>query len=261
MASAPAKLITFALSHYCEAGRWALDWHNIPYTEIGWPPGVHRFLARRAGAKRSSVPIVITGDTVIEGSHGILDWAEASRPQDVKSLTPALPGDEGAGIEGRLDKGIGVNVRRFVYAHLLPDHAGMVKPMLFTNTSTLHRLLGLAMWPLTKNLIIEGYRTGGNARQESRDILQAEFEWLEGLIAKRGGYLDGKSFSRLDLMAASLLSPLALPAEMPLYRSMQMPDDLTQAIEAWSQRPVMDWVREIYREHRNQAAGRASPVR
>jgi glutathione S-transferase-like protein len=32
-------LITFGISHFCEKARWALDWHGIPYEEIGWPPG------------------------------------------------------------------------------------------------------------------------------------------------------------------------------------------------------------------------------
>jgi Glutathione S-transferase, N-terminal domain len=28
------KLVTFALSHFCEKARWALDWHGIAYDEI-----------------------------------------------------------------------------------------------------------------------------------------------------------------------------------------------------------------------------------
>ncbi len=251
MAPAPVKLITFALSHYCEAGRWTLDWCKVPYTEVGWPPGVHRFLAKRAGAKRSSVPMVLTGDAVIEGTGDILDWAEALRPDDVASLTSALGAPDAAEIEKRLDRLTGVNVRRLTYAHMLPDNAHLVKPMLFANTSPMHRLLGLAMWPLTKKLIVKGYRTDGNAEQESRDILLAEFDWLEGLLNARGGFIDGKGFSRLDLMAASLISPFALPDEMPLYKQMRMPDKLAQQVEDWSDRPVMRWVRDIYRQHRN----------
>lgn len=250
MAAGPVKLITFALSHYCEAGRWTLDWYKVPYKEVGWPPGVHRFLAKRAGAKRSSVPMVLAGNEVIEGTGDILDWAEAHKADGVASLAPAVGNDEAADIEKRLNKAIGVNARRFVYAHLLPDHAHYVKPMLFVNTSPLHRLLGLAMWPLTKKLIIKGYRTGGNAKAESGDILLAEFDWLETLLEERGDYLDGEKFSRLDLMAASLLSPLALPDEMPLYKTMKMPDDLEKIIGDWSNRPVMQWARLIYKDYR-----------
>ena len=246
----PVKLITFALSHYCEAGRWTLDWYRIPSIEVGWPPGIHQFLARRAGARRTSVPMVLTGDEVIEGTHGILDWVEAQRPDGLASLTPGLDAQEAADIEKRINKSIGVHVRRFIYAHVLPDHAQSVKPLLFANTSFVHRLLGLAMWPLTKRLIVKTYRTAGNARQESSDILLAEFDWLEALLAERGGYLDGKAFSRLDLMAASLISPLALPDEMPFYKSMKMPGDLAERIRNWSDRPIMAWVRKIYREYR-----------
>ena len=59
MPEARPKLITFAASHFCEKGRWALDWHGIAYDEVGWPPGVHQILARRsaaAGEANTSLP-------------------------------------------------------------------------------------------------------------------------------------------------------------------------------------------------------------
>ena len=59
------RLITFGISHFCGKARWALDWHGIPYEEIGWPPGWHLVLAKRCGATASTLPIVLDGETVI----------------------------------------------------------------------------------------------------------------------------------------------------------------------------------------------------
>ena len=77
---APIKpvLVAFGISHFCEKARWALDWHGISYTEISWPPGLHRVLLKHHGAKGSSLPVVLDGDVVVEGSGAIIDWAESS---------------------------------------------------------------------------------------------------------------------------------------------------------------------------------------
>ena len=251
MSDAPAKLITFALSHYCEVARWALDWHGARYQEVGWPPGVHRFLAKRAGAKASSVPIVLVDNEVIEGSGAIIDWAEGRNDNSARGLVPEISLDDAMEIEKRLVKVTGVHVRRLVYAHMLPGNAHMVKPMLFANTSILHKAVGLAMWPMTMKLIIKGYRTGGNAAEESRVVLKDELDWLAGLLRDRGGMLGGGKFSRLELIAAGLLAPLARPEQMPTYRNAQMPSELTAILEEWRDRPAIQWVHEIYREYRN----------
>ena len=54
MAGRP-EFFVFGISHYCEKARWALDWHNIEYTETAWPPGPHIYLAKKAGARLSMI--------------------------------------------------------------------------------------------------------------------------------------------------------------------------------------------------------------
>ena len=54
-----ATLVTFSASDFCEKARWALDWHGILYSEISWPPGLHQVLARRCGAKATTLPILV----------------------------------------------------------------------------------------------------------------------------------------------------------------------------------------------------------
>lgn len=106
-----ARRITFGFSHFCEKARWALDWHGIAYQEIGWPPGVHRILAKHCGAKGTTLPILLDGGMVIEGSGAIIDWAETKAQDCTRSLTPQANLSESQEIERRADEVIGVHVR------------------------------------------------------------------------------------------------------------------------------------------------------
>ena len=149
---APIKpvLVVFGISHFCEKARWALDWHGISYTEIGWPPGLHRALLKQHGAKGSSLPVVLDGDLVVEGSGAIIDWAESKAQGRTRSLNPQT-GDlaETREIERRADEVVGFHVRRLAYAETLPYHSHLVRPMLFLRCTAWHRLIGggRSSWP------------------------------------------------------------------------------------------------------------------
>ncbi len=125
------RLITFGISHFCEKARWVLDWHGIAYKEVSWPPGLHQVLAKRCGAKRTTLPIVLDGETVVQGSGAIIDWAD-QRTQDYSRRLNAPNARE---IEQRADDVIGIYVRRLAYAEMLPRFPHLAKPALFSNTS------------------------------------------------------------------------------------------------------------------------------
>ena len=134
--SQPARrLITFGISHYCEKARWALDWHGIVYEEINWPPGVHLLLAKRCGAKQTTLPILLDGPRVIQGSSAIIDWADRQAQDPARRLTLS----DAREIERRADRVIGIHVRRLAYAELLPRFPELAKPALFGKASSAHR--------------------------------------------------------------------------------------------------------------------------
>jgi len=158
VAHSKPKLITFGISHFCEKARWALDWHGIPYEEIGWPPGWHLVLAKRCGAKAGTLPIVLDRETVIQGSDAIIDWAENKDTDPGRSLAPRGNLSEAQEIERRADEVIGVHVRRLAYAATLPSYPHLVKPALFLRTSAANRLIGNFMWPVTRRLMMRTRR-------------------------------------------------------------------------------------------------------
>ncbi len=246
MKQSQPRFVTFGISHYCEKARWALDWHGIAYEEINWPPGVHLILAKSCGAKRTSLPILLDGRTVIQGSGAIIDWADQQTQDPARRLTLA----DAREIERRADSVIGVHVRRLAYAELLPRFPELAKPALFGTASGAHRLLGDAMWPLTRRVMMRMHDITPDAAAESRSILESELDWLDNTLADNRRYLSGDRFSRADITVASLLAFFAPPREMPTYREMSIPKALLADRERWRDRPVMRWVVAQYQTHR-----------
>jgi glutathione S-transferase len=239
------RLVTFACSPFCEKARWALDWHGIEYEEIGWPVGLHEMLAKRCGAPATTVPILLDGDNVIQGSGAIIDWADQKDQDPSRKLT--LSGSPK--IEQRADDVIGLHVRRLYFSEMLPTFPGLIKPGFFQNMSASHRLIGNMMWPVAWRVMIRRYDASAEAASESRSKLDAELEWLESTLNDRS-YLIGDNFSRADLTVSSLLAPIACPQELPAYRTIQFSDALVADVKRWQRHPVMRWVAEQYEAHR-----------
>lgn len=245
MSQSERKLITFGISHYCEKARWALDWHGIPYEEINWPAGVHLILARSCGAKRTTLPILLDGRTVTQGSSAIIDWADQQTQHPARQPTLSGTGE----IEQRADRVIGIHVRRLVYAELLARFPQMAKPALFGSASGAHKLIGDAMWPLARRIMMRMHDIKPDAAAESRSILESELV-LDATLADNRRYLAGGCFSRADITVASLLAFFARPPEMPTYHEMSIPGALLADLERWHNRPVMRWVVAQYQAHR-----------
>jgi glutathione S-transferase len=239
---------------FCEKARWALDWHGISYTEIGWPPGLHRALLKQHGGKGSSLPVVLDGDLVVEGSGAIIDWAERKAQDRTRSLNPQTDLAEAREIERRADKVLGVHVRRLAYAETLPYYSHLVRPTLFLRCTAWHRLIGGVMWPVTRRIMMQMYDIRPGAASESRTALESELDWIDAKLSDGRFYLAGDRFSRADLTVASLLAGFARPKEMSVYHGMTRPDALAADIERWRSRPAMEWVVEQYRRHRNTRA-------
>ena len=153
MAQVRPRLVTFGISHFCEKARWALDWHGVVYEEISWPPGVHQILAKRCGAKGTTLPILLDNEMVVQGSGAIIDWADQKEQDHRRKLTLG----DASEIEQRVDDVIGFHVRRLGYAEILPRFPHLAKPALFRNSSSAHRLVGNMMWPVTRRVMMRMY--------------------------------------------------------------------------------------------------------
>ena len=210
----------------------------IAYDEIGWPPGLHQILAKRCGAKHTTVPLLLDGQDVIQGSGAIIDWAESKAENHGRSLSPKAGLTEAKEIEARGDEIIGIHVRRLAFAELLPNYSHFVKPAVFYRASGWHRLVGHMMWPMAWRVMMRMYDIRPGAASESRSKLEAEFDWLDGKLADGRAYLVSDRFSRADLTVASLLANFARPKELPVHHGMTGPEALAADVARWSERPA-----------------------
>lgn len=243
-------LYVFAISHYCEKVRWALDYLGIDYALRHVAPGEHAQIARKLGASRSSVPYLQADGKVLQGSANILDWAEDAAADGDERLTPDAARDECGRIEKRIDEIAGVHIRRYYYSEALVEYPETVRPIFTRDLSLPKKLLIRLAWGKIRGLMIARMDLGENQGQESRAILEAELDWIDGLLADGRQYLVGDRFSRADIAVASLLSPLALPPEHPVYRNISHPPGLAKDIAGWAHRPALNWVCRMYTQHR-----------
>lgn len=228
------RLSVLPPSHYCERARWALDDKGLTYTEERWAVGLHIPLARRI-ARSTTLPILTTGEAVIQGSGPILDWT---------GLTGDLPA-----LERRFEERIGVLVRQYIYAGTLSMEGSGVRDVLFDGVPVGQARLGRLMWPLTRRLMVAGMDARPALIPELEQKLTAELDWFEDHLAGRR-HLVNDRFGRADITAASLLAPLARPAAHPHYRRVRLPERLEETLTRWSARPSLRWVERIYADHR-----------
>ncbi|MGI9205944.1 MAG: glutathione S-transferase family protein, partial [Woeseiaceae bacterium] len=216
-------LYVFAISHYCEKARWVLDYFELDYTLRYVAPGEHAQIAKRLGAPHSSVPLLSVGDTVIQGSASIVSWAERQPGAEQKRLSPQDALALCADIEKRIDEVAGVHIRRYYYSEALVEHPQTVRPVFTRDLRFPKNVMIRFAWPKIRKIMISRMDLGSVQGEEPASIVADELSWIDGLLADGKEYLVGGRFSRADIAVASLLSPLALPPEHPVYNKLRHP--------------------------------------
>ncbi len=249
--TARPDLYVFAISHYCEKARWALDFLGVDYQLRHLAPGPHVEATRRLGASETGLPLLVHAGGIVQGSSAIIDWAEAAHATPSRHLSvDAALADECRALEQRLDDIGGFHARRFYYSEALVEHPDSVRPIFEEGLADDEREALRRSWPVVSQVMASALDLGAAQGRESRGIVEAELDWLDGLLADGRRYLVGDRFSRADLTAASLLAPLVLPPEHPTYSKLAVPPRVRADFALWSERKVAAWVRDLYRRHR-----------
>lgn len=243
-------LYVFAISHYCEKARWVLDHLGVDYTLRHVAPGEHARIAKQLGAPNSSVPYVSVDGHVIQGSANITSWAESLPAAGEERLTPEVELELWTDIEKRIDDIAGVHIRRFYYSEALVEYPDTVRPIFTRNLKFPKNILIRFGWPKIRKIMISRMDLGKIQGDESKVIVAAELDWIDSLLADGRTYLVGERFSRADIAVASLLSPLALPPEHPVYNNLSHPPRLAQQVAEWRDRRSLQWTRRMYAMHR-----------
>ncbi len=257
----PPVLYVFAISHFCEKARWALDYCNLDYHLVYPLPGIHIKVAKQLNVAGTSVPILSTADGAIQGSAAIVDWAfkyskqhraeHNTSPDRTNSLdTQATDADIQATVQ-RLEATVGAHTRRFYYSEALVHDSASVRRVFALHQSTANRMLLRLSWPLLRRMMIKGLDLGATQYRDSLNRLNDEVQWLDDLLSDGRQWLHNDRFSEADLTAASLLSPLVLPDEHPVYATLQVPQRIQRDLADWQERPGFRFVRRVYRDKRH----------
>jgi glutathione S-transferase len=240
-------LYTIAMSHYSEKIRWLLDAEGLPYQEEALTPVFHVPKALLKGMRaQTTVPVLQDGNRSIQDSTRIIDWL-AAHHGPLRTL-PAAQRDEIMAIEDRFDA-IGKDVARYLYFSGFAHTDKVLEMWTRFATPTESRVVR-ATYPLIKAVFKVKLRiNAADAARAERRIDEA-LRWLEQRVADGRLYLVGDRLTVADITAASLLAPMACPSEHPVYGEASFRDKMGVNPALWGQRPGLDWVRRLYREHR-----------
>jgi glutathione S-transferase len=253
-------LYTFAISHYSEKARWAIDHKRIAYRERPLLPGPHLFVTRRL-ARGSSVPILVDGDHTIQGSSAIIDRLDARFPEF--ALTPEGPAEreEARELEQWLDRELGETLRRAFYADAL-RYPELVVPLFTQGGPWWGPLFYRVAFPFVAGRIREMYSISRERAAADRSRLDAVFERVSSLLSGRR-FLVGDRFTRADLTLSALAGPLFDPLEHPVRWPSEdrYPPPLVELRSRWRGTPAHEHVLRMYREYRPRSAAPESFAR
>lgn len=243
------KLYQFAISHYCEKIRWALDFKNLNYESVTLLPGQHLKTIRQVtGGKDTSVPVLDHDGHIVQGSAPILDYLDQSFPE--RSLTPTDPDIRAQALawEKRLDEEAGPAVRCYAYHHFL-QRPKVVVPMLAAGTPFYNRFLLSLAFSRVDEVMRKWMKINEKTSEQSRLVMEQLLDDLADAYG-RNRYLAGDAFSRADLTAAAIFAPMFQPSAYPVPwpKASKIPKDIKAWLEQWQ--PQIEVLSKLYENHR-----------
>lgn len=240
-------LYQFECSHYCEKARWALDHKGLSYEVRNLIPGPHRHTTESL-APTSEAPILVHDGQAIQGSAAIIDYLDRGWPE--RRLTPQNPqsGSLACEWERYFDAEIGVTIRCWFYYHALP-HRALATRFLLKGTPWYGRPLYALIFPVVRRAMRQAMHIDAENAARSEARLRAALKRLDE--AQRGHrYLVDGRFSRADLAACALLSPLVFPDP-----TLDLPAPISRFRAEHEGAPFFAWVAETYRRQRPASSG------
>lgn len=236
-------LVVFPGSHFCEKAKWALEANKVSFSVMGVVPLFQKSYG-------DSVPVLlIPNESSIIESDDIMKWAF--------DKGGVLPFD--SAYKEMFDR-LGVETRRLAYHYILPNKEiamDLLSPLSGSVTvpNSQRSFLSLIYFLLAP-LMRLGMDIGENQTNIAKDFISEAFIIIEKLLQNSSdNYLSGSTFSTLDIILCSLISPIVLPPELELYSrcydSLSLEDPYKIYINEIRQSIVGQYVLRVYATHRN----------
>ncbi len=244
------RLSTFTISHFSEKARWALELEGIAFEDRRLLPGPHLLAMKRAGAGKTTVPLLEHDDAVVQGSSAILDYLE-DKLGGTKLAVPESARERARDLEARADEAFGLGTQRIFYATLLDHPSEVVR--LWSQAGPFWGAAFLRVaFPYVAKQVRRLYGIKDEKIAASMELFRRTFDETDSLLAK-SPYLFGDRLTRADVAIASLLAPLCRPPEHELRWPTDNPSPLGEFMAEFEGRPTFDYVRRLYRDHRRPA--------
>ncbi|MDI9244165.1 glutathione S-transferase family protein [Marinobacter sp. CHS3-4] len=242
------KLYQFAISHFCEKARWALDFKGLNYQSIMLLPGQHVGTMKKLGADKSSVPVLVHDGQGIQGSARILDYLDETFPE--RPLTPSDPTAREKAIdwERRMDEELGPAVRCYAYHYFL-QRPKLVTPLLTAGTPFYNRFLVRLAFSRVDEIMRKWMKINDKTADAARQTMERYLTELTQAY-EASPWLAGDSFSRADLTAAAFFAPLFQPPQYPVPwpDAKRIPEPVRNWLDEW--KPQLQKIEAIYTANR-----------
>jgi glutathione S-transferase len=250
-ASAPNRLVTIPISHYCEKARWALDRAGVPYEEHAHLQVLHRIATRRAGGGLTA-PVFVSGGYVLSESAEILAWADA-RTRAELALYPTDP-DRAAEVrrlEADFDARLGPHGRLWMYEQLR-DRRDLAIAYGTTGVPAWERALLPVLYPAVFAVVARVLGVSpANAAESEREV-RAVFEEVAVRLADGRPYLCGERFTAADLTFSALAAPVLMPPGygVPLPEPPELPPHAAAVVRELRAHPAGAHALEMFATER-----------
>jgi glutathione S-transferase len=239
---APPVLWQYNFSNFNEKARWALDFKRIAHLRRSLLPGGPRAMLF---SLRGTLPVLdLEGQRIVDSSR-IIEALERRYPELPLYPEGTAERQRALELEDFFDEQAGHELRRAAF-YDFRDQPCYVSALLTTGRGPMTRRIFRLALPGAMVYARRRYKIYAPDAEEGRAKVAAALDRIMTEV-QPSGHLVGSDFSIADLSAASLLFPLAWPAELQ-YRYPDPPK--LQLLQPLVQHPAVGWIRETYRRHR-----------
>lgn len=245
----------FAISHFTEKVRWALDYKGVPHTRkmlfLEYP--IRCFLATR----QMSLPILFVEGRPIVDSTRIIEHLERTYPANALYPEDPVLLERALALEDYFDEELGPHIRAVLVDALFQAGVAPTIEGFGMGQGGVNKNLLRIAFPLFRVFYKYRHQMSPHNIERGRAKLHEALDRLESEIGP-SGYLVGNGFTVADLAAASLFYPIALPPEYPYQPPPLARDAIATFFEPMKGREAERWVSEMYRRHRGAYEGAPS---
>src|SRR5271165_73049 len=205
----PPVLWHYNFSNFNEKARWALDFKGVSHVRRSLLPGGPRAMAF---SLRGTLPVLdLDGERIVDSTR-IIAALERRNPQPRLYPSDRVQRSAALALEDFFDEEAGHELRRAGFYEWRTSPR-FVSRLLTTGRGRATRAFMRATLPGAMVYARRRYRIYPVDAGQARVKLMAALDRIISEL-QPSGYLVGESFSVADLTAASLLFPLAMPAEL-----------------------------------------------